>query len=161
MSHGSGGRTALNYIAQVRGLDFTEAVGLILRDAPVSSQAQSQVPPARAEPKTLILPERNVNNRRVFAYLRSRGIDPEINMHELTGDFYTVGKILGHSLTGVGIQLGISTSLEATTAQYVNVRMDRKAIVLNTYHNAIQPQKASWKKRKQRKTIGEKSAKRT
>lgn len=63
------------------------------------------------------------------------------NMHELTGDFYTVGKILGHSLKGVGIQLGISTSLEATTAQYVDVRMDRKAIVLNTYHNAIQPKK--------------------
>jgi len=63
------------------------------------------------------------------------------NMHELTGDFYTVGKILGHSLKGVGIQLGISTSLEATTAQYVDVRIDRKAVVLNTYHNAIQPEK--------------------
>ena len=28
-------------------------------------------------------------------------------MHELTGDFYTVGQILGHSLKGIGIQLGI------------------------------------------------------
>ncbi|MFB0921187.1 MAG: tyrosine-type recombinase/integrase [Oscillospiraceae bacterium] len=63
------------------------------------------------------------------------------NMHQLTGDFYTVGKILGHSLKGVGIQLGISTNLEATTAQYVDVRLDRIAIVLNTYHNAIQPAK--------------------
>ena len=63
------------------------------------------------------------------------------NMHQLTGDFYTVGKILGHSLKGVGIQLGISTSLEATTAQYVDVRIDRKTVVLNTYHNAIQPAK--------------------
>lgn len=25
------------------------------------------------------------------------------NMHQLTGDFYTVGKILGHSLKGIGI----------------------------------------------------------
>jgi hypothetical protein len=58
-----------------------------------------------------------------------------------------VGKILGHSLKGVGIQLGISTSLEATTAQYVDVRMDRKAIVLNTYHNAIQPQKSQWEEK--------------
>jgi len=63
------------------------------------------------------------------------------NMHELTDDFYAVGKILGHSLKGVGIQLGISTSLEATTAQYVDVRIDRKAVVLNTYHHAIQPAK--------------------
>lgn len=63
------------------------------------------------------------------------------NMHQLTGDFYTVGKILGHSLKGIGIQLGISTSLEATTAQYVDVRLDRIAIVLSTYHDAIRPAK--------------------
>jgi hypothetical protein len=63
------------------------------------------------------------------------------NMHELTGDFYTVGKILGHSLKGIGIQLGISTSLEATTAQYVDVRIDRKAAVLNAYHNEFKPAK--------------------
>lgn len=33
------------------------------------------------------------------------------NMHELTGDFYTVGQILGHSLKGIGISLGISTNI--------------------------------------------------
>lgn len=58
-------------------------------------------------------------------------------MHELTGDFYTVGQILGHSLKGIGIQLGISTNLEAVTAQYVNVRADRKLLVLETYHQAV------------------------
>ena len=63
------------------------------------------------------------------------------NMHQLTGDFYTVGKILGHSLKGVGIQLGISTNLEATTAQYVDVRLDRIRVVLQTYHNEIFPEK--------------------
>jgi len=63
------------------------------------------------------------------------------NMHQLTGDFYTVGKILGHSLKGVGIQLGISTNLEATTAQYVDVRLDRIRVVLQTYHNEILPKK--------------------
>ena len=61
-------------------------------------------------------------------------------MHQLTGDFYTVGKILGHSLKGVGIQLGISTNLEATTAQYVDVRLDRIRVVLQTYHNEILPE---------------------
>ena len=63
------------------------------------------------------------------------------NMHQLTGDFYTVGKILGHSLKGIGIQLGISTNLEATTAQYVDVRLDRIKVVLQTYHNEILPEK--------------------
>lgn len=61
------------------------------------------------------------------------------NMHQLTGDFYTVGMILGHSLKGVGIQLGISTNLEAVTAQYIDVRLDQKKIVLDAYHNALHP----------------------
>ena len=80
-SRGIGGRSALDYLTQVRGLDFTEAVGRILRDAPVSFPAQSRSPPARTVPKVLTLPERNDNNRRVFAYLLSRGIDPEIINH--------------------------------------------------------------------------------
>ena len=62
------------------------------------------------------------------------------NMHQLTGDFYTVGQILGHSLKGVGIQLGISTNLEAVTAQYIDVRLDRKQTVLDTYHKALHPE---------------------
>ena len=59
------------------------------------------------------------------------------NMHQLTGDFYTVGMILGHSLKGVGIQLGISNNLESVTARYVDVRLDRKRVVLDTYHNVV------------------------
>lgn len=64
------------------------------------------------------------------------------NMHQLTGDFYSVGMILGHSLKGMGLQLGISTSLEATTARYVDVRLERKQIVLGAYHKALHPEKA-------------------
>lgn len=64
------------------------------------------------------------------------------NMHELTGDFYTVGQILGHSLKGIGIQLGISNNLEAVTAQYVDVRLDRKRFVLDTYHKQTLNDKA-------------------
>jgi len=59
------------------------------------------------------------------------------NMHELTGDFYTVGEILGHTLKGVGIHLGISTNLDAVTKQYVDVRIERKLSVLDTYHKAV------------------------
>ena len=61
-------------------------------------------------------------------------------MHQLTGDFYTVGEILGHTLKGIGISLGISTNLEAVTAQYVDVRLERKQSVLQTYHRTLQPQ---------------------
>lgn len=59
------------------------------------------------------------------------------NMHELTGDFFTVGEILGHSLKGVGMQLGMAGKLDAATTQYVNVRLERKATVLDTYHKAV------------------------
>jgi integrase len=64
------------------------------------------------------------------------------NMHQLTGDFYTVGEILGHTLKGIGMSLGISTNLEAVTARYVDVRLERKKTVLETYHNALHPKKA-------------------
>jgi integrase len=79
------------------------------------------------------------------------------NMHQLTGDFYTVGEILGHTLKGIGMQLGISTSLEAVTARYVDVRLERKSEVLDTYHKAIhddrqdlEPNKASKPAKKKR-----------
>ena len=71
------------------------------------------------------------------------------NMHQLTGDFYTVGKILGHSLKGIGIQLGISTNMEATTAQYVDVRLDRIRVVLETYHKEILPNQQIEEKKEQ------------
>jgi len=79
--------------------------------------------------------------RSEFPYIRFHDLrhTAATNMHQLTGDFFTVGMILGHSLKGVGIQLGISINLEAMTAQYVDVRLDRKKAVLDTYHNAIHP----------------------
>jgi integrase len=63
------------------------------------------------------------------------------NMHQLTGDFYTVGAILGHSLKGIGNQLGIIGGLEAVTERYVDVRLERKRVILETYHKAIQKKK--------------------
>lgn len=47
-----------------------------------------------------------------------------------------------NTLKGIGISLGISTNLEAVTAQYVDVRLERKKTVLETYHKALQPKKA-------------------
>ena len=69
------------------------------------------------------------------------------NMHQLTGDFYTVGEILGHTLKGIGMSLGISTNLEAVTAQYVDVRLERKKTVLDVYHKALHPPKGDGEKK--------------
>ena len=70
-------------------------------------------------------------------------------MHRFfTGDFSPVGMILGHSLKGAGIQLGISTKLDAVTAQYVDVRLERKKEVLDAYHNALHPPKETTEKPK-------------
>ena len=38
-------------------------------------------------------------------------------MHQLTGDFYTVGEVLGHTLAGIGASLGLSMNFEAVTAR--------------------------------------------
>jgi len=58
------------------------------------------------------------------------------NMHQLTGDFYTIGEILGHSLKGIGNTLGFAGGLEAVTERYVDVRLERKRYVLEVYHKA-------------------------
>jgi integrase len=59
------------------------------------------------------------------------------NLHGLTGDFYTVGEILGHTLKGLGLTLGITGNLESVTAQYIDVRLDRKKMILDAYHGAL------------------------
>lgn len=82
-------------------------------------------------------------------------------MHQLTGDFYTVGEILGHTLKDIGISLGISTNLEAVTAQYVDVRLERKKTVLETYHKALQPKKAEPQKETTEKKPPTKSKKKS
>ena len=42
-------------------------------------------------------------------------------------------------LKGIGLSLGISTNFDAVTAQYVDVRMERKQTVLETYHQKLFP----------------------
>lgn len=61
-------------------------------------------------------------------------------MHQLTGDFYTVGELLGHTLAGISVSLGMSMNFEAVTARYVDVHLKRKKEVLDAYQIAIHPQ---------------------
>ena len=58
-------------------------------------------------------------------------------MHQLTGDFYTVGEVLGHTLADIGVSLGLSMNLEEVTARYVDVRLEWKKEVLDAYHDAV------------------------
>lgn len=60
------------------------------------------------------------------------------NMHQLTDDFYTVGEVLGYTLAGIGVSLGLSMNFEAVTARYVDVRLERKKEVLDAYHSAVE-----------------------
>jgi hypothetical protein len=77
-SHGIGGRSALDYLIKVRGMNFLDAVEhLIGRSV--------QQPPVFLCPKTpveksrhLLLPPIAPNHERVLTYLQSRGIDREV-----------------------------------------------------------------------------------
>ena len=77
-SHNIGGTNALDYLTKVEGIPFLDAVQRILGELP---QVQP-TPRPFAPPKTeFVLPPKHADNRRVFAYLRSRGIDAEIINH--------------------------------------------------------------------------------
>ncbi|MGF7099496.1 hypothetical protein M2141_001618 [Lachnospiraceae bacterium PH5-48] len=72
-SRGIGSNNALDFLVQVRGLEFKEAVGILAdgRSAPVYQQAA----PLPEKPKPLLcLPMPNQNNHRLTAYLMGRGI---------------------------------------------------------------------------------------
>jgi hypothetical protein len=85
-----GGKTALDYLTDVRGYRFVDAVCLLLGESPQersgktrNGNADSNVeeiakPPER---KPFALPIRNKDNNRVIAYLQSRGIDKDSIMN--------------------------------------------------------------------------------
>ena len=79
-SRGIGGSTALDYLVAVRGFSLPDAVMQIIR-APPDSGRQNNTPITEYKPLPFQLPPRHADNRRVFSYLTSRGIDPEIINH--------------------------------------------------------------------------------
>lgn len=82
-SRGFGGKTALDFVIKVRGMDFVDAVLLLTNDAragPIPVQPV-KLPPKAAKEKIKIpfaLPKPSPNNDRAIAYLMGRGIDREI-----------------------------------------------------------------------------------
>jgi hypothetical protein len=76
-SHGIGGKSALDYLIKVRGMEFVEAVQHLCgctEFAPPPSVYAVKPPPK----PPFMLPKQYVNNDRVLRYLTGRGIDSEI-----------------------------------------------------------------------------------
>ena len=78
-SRNIGGTNALDYLTTVEGISFFDAVQRILGEPPhVPPKSEPTAPLPKTE---FTLPPKHADNRRVFAYLRSRGIDAEIINH--------------------------------------------------------------------------------
>lgn len=71
-----GGISALNFLTHVDGMDFQEAVGLLLQENPVLSQRMPQ--PEERPGKPFVLPEPFRNCGRVQRYLNGRGISSDV-----------------------------------------------------------------------------------
>ncbi len=71
-----GGISALNFLTHVDGMDFQEAVGLLLQENPVLSQRMPQTEERPGKP--FVLPEPFRNCGRVQRYLNGRGISSDV-----------------------------------------------------------------------------------
>jgi hypothetical protein len=78
-SRGVGSNNALDFLIQVRGLGFAEAVGTLADGRAAPTLAYTPLRPAQVLPrKPFVLPPPNTNNHRAIAYLMGRGISRDI-----------------------------------------------------------------------------------
>ena len=78
-SRGIGGKSALDYLIKVRGMDFVGAVQTIMGNGSVSFPTCENIKSHEEQP--LLLPEKSPTADVVFDYLFGRGIDYEIINH--------------------------------------------------------------------------------
>lgn len=78
-SRGIGGKSALDYLIKVRGMDFVGAVQTIMGNGSVSFPTCENIKSYEEQP--LILPQKSPTTDVVFDYLFGRGIDFEIINH--------------------------------------------------------------------------------
>lgn len=62
------------------------------------------------------------------------------NMFQLTGDLFSISKILGQSISGTSSTLGNDTAMQTVTDQYILPSVNRTKEVLTQYHQSIFPQ---------------------
>ena len=112
-SRGIGGRSALDYLIKVEGMEFTEAVEHIINcisDRTIIHNSQNTKP----KEKILVLPKANQNNNSAIQYLESRGIDKNIiNYCIETGRIYESSP--NHNVVMLGFD-------KYGTARYANLR---------------------------------------
>lgn len=75
-SRGIGGKSALDYLVKVKGMQFLDAVGLILGTQTVIPKEVYHK--AKPPPKKFSLPKKAENNDKAVSYLMSRGISEEV-----------------------------------------------------------------------------------
>ena len=73
-SKGIGGRSALDYLMKVKGMDFLDAVETILGENCIVQPKLSPTPPK----KNLLLPDKSPTDDKVREYLAGRGISKSI-----------------------------------------------------------------------------------
>lgn len=78
-SRGIGGKSALDYLIKVRGMDFVQAVQTIMGNGSVNFPTCENIKSYEEQP--LLLPEKSPTTDVVFDYLFGRGIDYEIISH--------------------------------------------------------------------------------
>ena len=76
-SRGIGGYSALDYLIKVKGCSFLEAMEAVTGRAAIPPPSRAPVS-KEEKPRHLLLPQPAPDNRAMMAYLRGRGIDPEI-----------------------------------------------------------------------------------
>ena len=76
--YGRNTATALNYLTDVRGMGFVDAVRALCDDVSLSYAPPPPPRPPVQERRPFRIPPRNRNNDWVIAYLRGRGIDREL-----------------------------------------------------------------------------------
>ena len=112
-SRGIGGRSALDYLIKVKGMEFTEAVEHIINcmgDRTIVNNSKNTKP----KEKVLVLPKANHNKDNAICYLESRGIDKEIiNYCIETGRIYESSP--NHNVVMLGFD-------KYGTARYANLR---------------------------------------
>lgn len=77
-SRGIGGRTALDYLVRVRGMDFVSAVEMLCGESGAVVSRPLAAEPGQMQPKPFRLPEANRYGTAMVSYLQGRGIDADI-----------------------------------------------------------------------------------
>ena len=78
-SRGIGGTNAVDYLVKVRGLSFVNAVQELSGEIfTAHTTINNRAPPLQEHTKHFILPEKNIQNDDVIAYLKRRSIDESI-----------------------------------------------------------------------------------